>query len=64
MRCVACDEPMTPMEQSRKSPTTGQEYLLCTPCLREAGLLSDAIENPIAEDVYQDIAMLTDEDFR
>ena len=49
MRCVACDEPLTGLEQSRKSPTTGEDYLLCTPCLREAGLLVPSVENPLAD---------------
>ena len=50
MRCVACDEPLTGLEQSRKSPATGADYLLCTPCLREAGLLVTSVENPLASD--------------
>lgn len=49
MRCVACDDPLTALEQSRKSPTTGEDYLLCTPCLREAGLLVPSVENPLAD---------------
>lgn len=54
MRCVACDDPLTGLEQSRKSPTTGEDYLLCTPCLREAGLLVPSIENPLADDQMDD----------
>lgn len=49
MRCVACDDPLTGLEQSRKSPITGEDYLLCTPCLREAGLLIPSVENPLAD---------------
>ena len=49
MRCVACDESLTALEMSRKSPVTGEDYLLCTKCLVEAGLLIVAIENPLAE---------------
>ena len=54
MRCVACDEPMTGLEMSRKSPVTGEEYLLCTACLIKAGLLVEATENPLADDVLSE----------
>jgi hypothetical protein len=50
MHCVACDDPLTPKEMGRKSPITGEDYLLCTPCLEAAGLLQQAIEIPIADD--------------
>jgi hypothetical protein len=49
MRCVACDEPLSALEMSRKSPMTGEDYLLCTECLIAAGLLVHSIENPLAE---------------
>lgn len=62
MRCVACDELLTPREISRKSPITGEEYQLCTPCLKEAGLLIESNENPVAEDVYVDISGLAEEE--
>ena len=59
MRCVACDDMLSALEMSRKSPATGEDYLLCTPCLMEAGLLVHSIENPLA-DVEEDA---TDPDF-
>lgn len=40
MRCIACDDMLTSGEMGKKSPITGEEYLLCRPCLKEAGLLS------------------------
>lgn len=49
MRCVACDDPLSALEMSRKSPVTGEDYLLCTPCLAKAGLLVHSIENPLAD---------------
>ena len=49
MRCCACDALLTQIEMGRKSPATGEDYLLCTVCLLEAGLLHQAIENPLAE---------------
>ena len=49
MRCVACDDPLTALEMSRKSPVTQEEYDLCTECLKKAGLLTLAIENPLAD---------------
>lgn len=65
MRCVACNEPLSSLEMGRKSPVTGEDYLLCTKDLREAGLLVTAEENPIAEeDVYVDISGMTEEDFK
>lgn len=59
MRCVACDEPLSPKEQSMKSTITGEDFLLCMKCLNEAGLLQAVEESPIAEeDVYFDISKL------
>lgn len=53
---------MSSKEMGRKSPVTNEEYLLCTPCLKEAGLLIEAVENPLAEeDVYLDISGLQEE---
>ena len=49
MHCIACDEFLTALEMSRKSPVTREDYLLCTKCLVEAGLLIVSIENPLAE---------------
>lgn len=64
MRCVACDDPLSPKEESMKSQVTGEDFLLCTPCLGKAGLLQTAVENPLAEeDVYMDISRL-EEDFK
>ena len=64
MRCVACDDPLSPKEESMKSQVTGQDFLLCMKCMNEAGLLQFAEENPLAEaDVYMDISRL-EEDFK
>jgi len=41
--------PLTALEMSRKSAVTGEDFLLCTICLSEAGLLIVAAENPLAE---------------
>ena len=60
MRCCACDNLLTQIEMGRKSPATGEDYLLCTECLLEAGLLHQAIENPLAEEENDDT---TDPDF-
>ena len=49
MRCVSCDDPLSALEMSRKSPVTQEEYDLCTECLKKAGLLVFSIENPLAE---------------
>ena len=54
MHCVACDVQLTPQEMSRKSPVTGEDYLLCTHCLDAAGLLHKATENPLAIDEVTD----------
>ena len=49
MRCVSCDDPLSALEMSRKSPVTQEEYDLCTECLKKAGLLVFSVENPLAE---------------
>ena len=59
MRCIACDDPLSQVEQSRKSPNTGEDYLLCTRCLAVAGLLFVAEEKPWVEPPEDD----TDPDF-
>jgi len=58
MRCVACDKMLSALEMSRKSSVTNEDFLLCTKCLQEAGLLVFSIENPLAENEDQ-----TDPDF-
>lgn len=55
MHCVACDLLLSQKELSRKSPTTGEDYLLCTKCLAEAGLLHLAVENPLVESDEEEI---------
>lgn len=40
MRCVSCDWPLTSQEMGKKSPLDRQEYLMCFPCLKKAGLLT------------------------
>ena len=56
MRCVACDDPLTSGEMGKKSPVTGEDYLLCRPCLKEAGLLSPQEHQEMVIDMVQEHA--------